>query len=1247
MKLQQLHSQLDRVAGRVSRDRFLRRTAFAFFLAAAAALGLWTVWTRTQAEWLGRNSATLFALVTLLFLLVVLLFRRCKVNRHTAARTLENEFPDLNQRLLAALEQQPSVQTGRLTYLQNQVVGEALQHARRNDWLKVMPTSRLASSALLQFGGLALFAATITMFWLRPPAIADVHQSMSSLAQAAAAQLESGVTVEPGDVELERGTDLLVLARFDRRLPADVALMTTDHTGNPNRIPLSKSLDDPVFGGRLTEVKHSTTYHIEFDDRRTREFRITVFDFPALEQLDAVIQFPEYTGLPETTLEDTRRVSVVEGSQVTLVGRTNKPIAAARLIDENDSPIEFQFVSGSRDRFELTLTPTKNQRYELLLIDEQDRHNKFPQEVVIEVTPNRRPEVKLAFPAKDLRVSPIEELSLEASTWDDFGVQQHGLIYGLAGREPTTLVIGESVPGREHCEMAHLLSLEQLNAKPDQLLSYYFFADDYGSDGKLRRTYGDMFFAEVRHFEEIFRQGQQPPGGGSKKQGGGSPQSKKLEDLAKLQKQIVNATWKLIRRETSAQPSETFDADVQLISDSQQSALDQLRKLEQKLKDPKSKGYVTSVVEQMTKALDALQESITENDANRLTVAISSEQSAYQGLLKLRTREHKVSKNKSGGGGGGGGGSSRSQKQMNQLELSNKENRYQTKQNAAGNKASAENREQLQVLNRLRDLARRQQGLNDKLKELDNALREAKSEQQREELRHRLKRLRDEQQEMLRDVDKLRNRMDRPENQQKMADDRRKLDQTREKIRQTSEALKQGQVSQALNTGTRTERELNNLKEDFRKRTAGQFADEMKDIRDRSRAISEKQGELNKELKSLNNTRRRTLRDSSHRQKIARDLEQQKQNLDKLLDQASDVVRKAEQTEPLLTRKLYDTIRKARDDQPGKHLEAARELVDKGLTKEAADSQQQASRGIERVRKGIEKAAEAVFGSETESLRTAKKELDDITKALKNEVAQADTRQQHQTGNKQTAARPQSGNSSQQQKQTNQPPGTNPQQPKAGAANSGKQSSKQGSSPGNSPAGKSPSGKSPSAGQSSAGQSSSSGSGKSAGGKKPGLRGEGQGKSSKSQPGPMSSPLKQGGMSGGPGDHGGAMKPLTGDDFRKWSDKLRDVEEMVEDPKLRDDVARVRDRARSMRVKFKRHSKEPNWDLVRDTILQPLVQLQQRLAEEIARRESSDALVPIDREPVQDRYSDLVEQYYKRLGQGDKRDGETRRDRSQ
>ena len=97
---------------------------------------------------------------------------------------------------------------------------------------------------------------------------------------------------------------------------------------------------------------------------------------------------------------------------------------------------------------------------------------------------------------------------------------------------------------------------------------------------------------------------------------------------------------------------------------------------------------------------------------------------------------------------------------------------------------------------------------------------------------------------------------------------------------------------------------------------------------------------------------------------------------------------------------------------------------------------------------------------------------------------------------------------------------------------------------------------------------------------------------------------------------------------------MRDVEEMVEDPALREQVATVRDRARSMRAEFRRHSKEPNWSLVESMVAQPLLELQDRLREEIAKRESPDALVPIDRDPVPPQYREIVRRYYERLGSG-------------
>lgn len=109
---------------------------------------------------------------------------------------------------------------------------------------------------------------------------------------------------------------------------------------------------------------------------------------------------------------------------------------------------------------------------------------------------------------------------------------------------------------------------------------------------------------------------------------------------------------------------------------------------------------------------------------------------------------------------------------------------------------------------------------------------------------------------------------------------------------------------------------------------------------------------------------------------------------------------------------------------------------------------------------------------------------------------------------------------------------------------------------------------------------------------------------------------------------------MTGADFSEWNERLRDVESMVSDPKLQADVAKVRERARSLRADFKRHSQTPNWDLVRTSVHEPMIELQRQLAEEIARRDTPDSLVPIDRDPIPNRWRGLVNSYYERLGSG-------------
>src|SRR5690606_29782633 len=99
--------------------------------------------------------------------------------------------------------------------------------------------------------------------------------------------------------------------------------------------------------------------------------------------------------------------------------------------------------------------------------------------------------------------------------------------------------------------------------------------------------------------------------------------------------------------------------------------------------------------------------------------------------------------------------------------------------------------------------------------------------------------------------------------------------------------------------------------------------------------------------------------------------------------------------------------------------------------------------------------------------------------------------------------------------------------------------------------------------------------------------------------------------------------PLTGEGYREWSDRLRDVQQMIEDPALRSEALRIRERAREARAEFRRHSQPPQWDEVEQTIARPLQELTRQVAAELLRRSADrHAVVPIDRDPVPERFSE-------------------------
>ena len=87
-------------------------------------------------------------------------------------------------------------------------------------------------------------------------------------------------------------------------------------------------------------------------------------------------------------------------------------------------------------------------------------------------------------------------------------MQAFGLASAVAGKEIKIIELGQHVPGKEKRPFQFLLRIEELGLQAGRPVSWFVWADDIGPDGKVRRTTGDLYFAEVRPFEEIFREGQ-------------------------------------------------------------------------------------------------------------------------------------------------------------------------------------------------------------------------------------------------------------------------------------------------------------------------------------------------------------------------------------------------------------------------------------------------------------------------------------------------------------------------------------------------------------------------------------------------------------------------------------------------------------------------------------------------------------------------------------------------------------------
>lgn len=808
----------------------------------------------------------LAAVIALLVKHFVQALRRLDSDDSELATLVEAHFPDLEQRLLTSMEfSDGEPPAGVSRQFVEQLWGDADQRLRtrqvqleqvvnpRAAWVAAAASLLITCMVFLSLlGSDALRRASGQLLW---PFSASSDSTMEVLPQALPeAPPELVLTVEPGDVRMQRGQSLTLVTRVEHGQPDDVQLrMQTDqvnwHDATMRRE--GSGSDGAAFSYYMPSVQEDFVYYVSIDgsatvsgiEQRTRQYRVSLYDLPRAETIQLSYAFPSYTGMEDRADEEGGDIVAPEGTEITFNVTFNKPVQQASIVFDDQSRVDLT-VDGTAGSAALTIEQDRS--YSIVATDFDRLETADADLFYIRAIPDEPPTLVLHSPGRDQDVMPLEEVVLEVEARDDYGLSQFTLHYSRIGHEEVSI---DFLPEGQTRNIVgnQLIYLEDLGVQPGDFISYYMtLADNSGLRGP-QEVVSDIYFLQVIPTDQEFRRAS---GGGDQGGGGGGDDSSSA--LVNLQKDIIAATWRL-RQEQPDMNQQQFSDDVAVLADSQRDAMERARRSIDRLAERLNfaDDSYGNAVAHLQNAIAQMELAAGELDEEALTRAMPAEQQALQFVLRAEAEINRTDVNvqrTAGGGGGGGGQQERDDlRELFEMEMGQNENRYETpRQAGSGNQQNSEE------ASRLEELARRQENLTRAQRNLARRMENLTEEQRRREL----ERLQREQEQLGNELAQLQEQMSRrqqlsqtgssatPAAGQTTRDMERALEQMREAADSQSPAQAAARSQRALESLREQQRQMNQPANDG----PGQLA---RNLAQRSQELLQQQRELQQQLQDV------------------------------------------------------------------------------------------------------------------------------------------------------------------------------------------------------------------------------------------------------------------------------------------------------------------------------------------------------------------------------------------------------------
>lgn len=651
------------------------------------------------------------------------------------ARFIEERDPSLDDRLVSAVDiaSRPPAEQPRLTA---PLLADADRRAARIELDTVVPARRLrdaglrAAAALLLFGGLAVLG------------FGTVRQSVDALSYTLF-PTRLALDVTPGHARVPVGASFTVGARLvGTRAPVEVRLERADGDGWVG-VDMARA-NDSRFQVAFESVTDSFRYRVVAGQARSATFEVSVIRPPRVTRIDVAYRYPPTLALPPHTEEDSGDIYAPAGTEVRLVVHTDHDATSGSLELGQGGPLTLKPVGPTV--LEASLTIARDDAYRVRVSDRDGLQSSGDTEYFIRMLDDRPPEVRVLKPARDRHVTRLEEVDIQAEAQDDFGVERLDLVYSVRGGNEK--VVPLPISRRETTvNRAHTLYLEDLGVAPGDFVSYYVRARDVARGRRSSETRSDMFFLEVKPFEQEFALAQSQAGGD-----GRGEQS--IEELVTAQKEVIVATWKLDRRARAAQGA-TSAQDIRSVARAEGELKTRVEAASSasrasSLRDPRRRspqpgalraGETSAVDDAMTAAALAMGQAAKSLSALRTADAMPAELEALNQLLKALgdVKKRQVTRQASVGAGG----SNRSAPDLSSL-FDKELQRHQQTNYETPSATQQRDEADTSVLDKIRDLATRQ----DELLRRQQDLARDRAQMTAEELKRALETLTREQSQL-------------------------------------------------------------------------------------------------------------------------------------------------------------------------------------------------------------------------------------------------------------------------------------------------------------------------------------------------------------------------------------------------------------------------------------------------------------------------------------------------------------------